>query len=178
MEFVKRYRLLWIFGGFSLFAALLRPELAPRLWANTASNFLEMLAVIPPIFILLGLLDVWVPKDTVMKWMGDTSGVIGVVLSIVLGASSAGPLYGAFPFAAVMLKKGVRVRNVVVFLSAWATLKVPMFLFELSALGPRFAITRWLLNVPVILFIGWIVERSMTADQSEALRAQAAALAG
>ncbi len=178
MEFLKRYRLLWIFAGFSVVAAVLRPDIAPRLWQNTASNFLEMLAVIPPIFVLLGLLDVWVPKDTVMKWMGDTSGIIGVALSIVLGASSAGPLYGAFPFAAVMLKKGVRLRNVVVFLSAWATLKVPMFLFELSALGPRFAVTRWLLNLPVILLIGWVVERSMTAEQSESLRDQATALAG
>ena len=178
MEFLKRYRLLWLFSAFSILAVIVRPEIGPRLWQNTAAKFLDMLGVIPPIFVLLGLLDVWVPKETVMRWMGDTSGVVGILLSIVLGASSAGPLYGAFPFAAVMLKKGVRIRNVVVFLSAWATLKIPMFLFELSALGPRFAVLRWLLNIPVILFIAYVVETSMAMEERDKLRAQASALAG
>lgn len=32
-----------------------------------------MLLVIPPIFILLGLLDVWVPREKMMKFMGPGS---------------------------------------------------------------------------------------------------------
>jgi uncharacterized membrane protein YraQ (UPF0718 family) len=42
-----------------------------------------MLLVIPPIFILLGLLDVWVPKEKV-KFMGEGSGLKGVLLAIFL----------------------------------------------------------------------------------------------
>ncbi|MBU4293997.1 MAG: hypothetical protein KJ770_08115, partial [Actinobacteria bacterium] len=33
-------------------------------------SFKEMLLVLPPIFILIGLLDVWVPKETMIKYMG------------------------------------------------------------------------------------------------------------
>nr|WP_292589113.1 MULTISPECIES: hypothetical protein [unclassified Mesotoga] len=32
----------------------------------TGSSFLEMLSVIPPIFILLGLLDVWIPRERII----------------------------------------------------------------------------------------------------------------
>ena len=33
-----------------------------------------MLLVIPPIFILLGLLDVWVPREKMIRYMGTGSG--------------------------------------------------------------------------------------------------------
>ncbi|MCX7025912.1 MAG: hypothetical protein NT061_00160 [Spirochaetes bacterium] len=36
-----------------------------------------MLLVIPPIFILLGLFDVWVPREKMMRFMGPSSGVSG-----------------------------------------------------------------------------------------------------
>lgn len=55
-------------------------------------SFKEMMMVLPPIFILLGLLDVWVSKDTMVKFMGEGSGLTGVLLSFFLGSSAASPL--------------------------------------------------------------------------------------
>lgn len=171
MKQVRRFRMVFLFSLLVLIIGVLRPELRASLTKNLTSNFGQMLAVIPPIFILLGLLDQWVPREVVMKYMGKGSGLRGIVLSIVLGASSAGPLYGAFPFAAVMLEKGVRLGNVILFLSAWATLKVPMFLFEVSALGWRFASLRWLLNVPVILFIAYLTEHLLSDSEKQQILA-------
>jgi hypothetical protein len=37
------------------------------------------------------------------------------------------------------MKKGVRLTNIMVFSGAWSTTKIPMILFERSALGMRFA---------------------------------------
>ena len=65
-----------------------------------------MLLVIPPIFILLGLLDVWVPREKMMRFMGPSSGMKGGVLAFLLGSFAAGPLYGAFPVAAVLDEEG------------------------------------------------------------------------
>ncbi|WP_129598245.1 permease [Anaerophilus nitritogenes] len=123
----------------------------------TGFSFKEMLGVIPPIFILLGLLDVWVPKETMMKYMGDKSGIKGIILSIVLGSAAAGPLYGAFPIAAVFMKKGVKFSNILIFIGAWSTTKIPMFLFEISSLGFKFAITRLIVDVPGIILIAYIL---------------------
>lgn len=165
----KRYKVVLMFTLLSVLFAAFRPEQAGLLVSNTSANFLQMFAVIPPIFLLLGLLDQWVPRELVMKYMGRGAGLKGIVLSVLLGASSAGPLYGAFPFAAIMLTKGVRLANVVIFLSAWATLKIPMFLFEFSALGPRFAVFRWLINLPLIILIGYLVEFLLTDQEQNTL---------
>ena len=47
-------------------------------------SFKEMLLVLPPIFILIGLLDVWVPKETMIKYMGEGSGFKGILLAFFL----------------------------------------------------------------------------------------------
>lgn len=122
-------------------------------------SFKEMLLVIPPVFILLGFLDVWVPRETMVRFMGEGSGFLGAALAVVLGSAAAGPLYAAFPVAAVFLKKGASFRNVIILIGAWSTTKIPMFLFELSALGPRFAVTRLLVDIPGIMLIAWALEK-------------------
>jgi hypothetical protein len=58
-----------------------------------------------------------------------------VVLAILIGSAAAGPLYGAFPVAAVFMKKGVKFSNILIFIGAWSTTKIPMILFEVSSLG-------------------------------------------
>jgi len=62
-----------------------------RSW--NAFSLKEMLLVIPPIFILLGILDTWVPKEVMMKYMGEKSGWKGIVLAFLIGSAAAGPLY-------------------------------------------------------------------------------------
>jgi hypothetical protein len=83
-----------------------------------------MLSVLPPIFILLGLLDVWVDRATMMKFTGKGSGLKGVLIAFLLGSAAAGPLYAAFPVAGVMLKKGSSLFNVFIFIGAWSTTKI------------------------------------------------------
>ena len=130
----------------------------------TIAQLKEMLLVIPPIFILLGLLDIWVPKETMVTYMGEESGIKGIVLSILIGSAAAGPLYGAFPVAAVFMKKGVKFRNVLIFIGAWSTTKIPMFLFEISSLGPHFALTRLCIDIPGIIIIAHVLSFLMPKE--------------
>jgi uncharacterized membrane protein YraQ (UPF0718 family) len=117
----------------------------------------EMLLVIPPVFILLGLLDVWVPRQILVRLMGEGSGIQGTVLAILLGSAAAGPLYGAFPAAAVFMNKGVSFRNILIFIGAWSTTKIPMLLFEISSLGARFALTRLTADIVGIIIIAALI---------------------
>ena len=84
---------------------------------------MEMLSVIPPIFILLGLLDVWVQRETMIKLMGEKSGILGILIAFFLGSGAAGPLYAAFPIAGVLLKKGSKFSNVLIFICSLSTTK-------------------------------------------------------
>lgn len=135
----------------------------------TGNSVKEMLLVIPPIFILLGLLDVWVPKEIMIKYMGEGSGLKGVLLAIFIGSAAAGPLYGAFPVAAVFMKKDVKFMNILIFIGAWSTTKIPLFLFEIAALGNKFAISRLLIDIPGIIIIAFILSKMVSKREVEKL---------
>src|SRR5690554_8191044 len=139
--------------------------LGSRAVGTTMMTLKEMLFIIPPIFVLLGLLDTWVPKDTMVRYMGEDSGLKGVILAFFIGSAAAGPLYGAFPVAAVFMNKGVKFSNILIFIGAWSTTKIPMFLFEMASLGEKFAITRLLLNIPGIILIGYVLGKIIKKDE-------------
>jgi uncharacterized membrane protein YraQ (UPF0718 family) len=120
-------------------------------------SFKEMLLVLPPIFILIGLLDVWVPSATMIKYMGEGSGFKGILLAFFFGTVAAGPLYGAFPVAAVFMKKRVKFSNIIILMGAWSTTKIPMILFEISSLGFKFALSRLAINILVIIIIAYVM---------------------
>lgn len=158
---LKRYRfflvMLLILAGVAVFDTALGLKATQMSW----DNLLDLMAVVPPIFILLGLLDVWVPREVMIRLTGEKSGFIGVALSFLLGSFAAGPLYAAFPVAGIMLKKGSKLSNIMVFIGAWSTTKIPLLLFEATAMGWTFMLGRLILNLPVILIIGFLVEKSM-----------------
>jgi uncharacterized membrane protein YraQ (UPF0718 family) len=100
-----------------------------------------------------------------MKYMGEGSGLKGIVLAVILGSAAAGPLYGAFPVAAVFMKKGVKFSNILIFIGAWSTTKIPMFLFEVASLGAKFAFTRLAIDIPGIIIIAYILLKLIPKDE-------------
>ncbi|MFH5881110.1 permease [Liberiplasma polymorphum] len=106
---------------------------------NAYNQIISMLIIVPPIFILIGLFDVWVPKETVIKLMGEKSGARGMFLAFFLGAFSAGPTIAAFPLAMIMLKKGASYSNVIFFLMVWSSLKLPIVFYQITTLGLKFS---------------------------------------
>jgi uncharacterized membrane protein YraQ (UPF0718 family) len=164
-KFAKRYAFfiaLVVLNGLIL---VFYPQVGHKSIEITWSNTIEMLSVIPPIFILLGLLDVWVQRETMIKLMGEKSGFIGIAIAFLLGSAAAGPLYAAFPIAGVLLKKGSKLSNVLIFIGAWSTTKIPMLLFEASSMGWKFMLTRFLIDIPGIAVIAYVTERVLTKKE-------------
>lgn len=171
MSGLKRYRL-FLITAFVLVILLVADRTTGLEALNvTGYSLREMAGILPPIFILLGLLDVWVPKEVIIRYMGEKSGIVGVTLAFIIGSAAAGPLYAAFPVASVLMKKGVKFSNVMIFIGAWSTTKVPMFLFELSSLGPAFALTRLLVDIPGIILIAHLLSRLISPEEQERIYA-------
>ena len=120
--------------------------------------FKEMILFLPLMFILIGLFDVWVPRERIEKHIGQESGLKGTGLVILLATLQAGPLYGAFPFAYILWKKGCSIRNVFIYLGAFATIKIPMITFEIGFLGLKFSLLRTLITLPLFILIGFLME--------------------
>lgn len=176
MALIKRYSFFIITLLALIILFFINSQIGLKAIGIIGYSFKEMALVIPPIFVLLGLLDVWVPRKTMMKYMGEKSGVKGVLLAIILGSAAAGPLYGAFPIAAVFMKKGVKFSNVLIFIGAWSTTKVPMFLFELSSLGTKFALTRLLVDIPGIIIIAYILYKITPKEEIKRIYEKAESL--
>lgn len=162
---VKRYKIFLGLALINIIVLIVNPGLGLNSIQITGKNTLEMLKIIPPIFVLLGLLDVWIQRETMVKYMGEGSGFVGILISFFLGSAAAGPLYAAFPVAGVLLSKGAKLSNVLIMLGAWSTTKIPLLLFEASSMGLKFTIIRFLLNIFGIGIIAFITEKNLTHDE-------------
>ncbi|NJE55041.1 permease [Thermococcus sp. 21S9] len=138
---------------------LMFPEKRTPVFSASKDYLVEMLLVMPAVMVLMGLFSVFVPDELIVKYLGKSSGLKGMLIAILIGAFPTGPLYVAFPIAASLLKKGARVASVVVFLSAWACIKIPQELVELQFLGLRFMVTRLALTIVFVIAMGLLMEK-------------------
>lgn len=150
---------LFLFGivGIYLGLFIINTEKAILSVGNTGYYLKEMLIIMPVVFLLTALIEAWVPKHLIMNALGENSGLKGSFISIALGSISAGPIYAAFPVCKTLLNKGASISNIVVILSAWAVIKIPMLANEAKFLSPKFMITRWIFTTISIIIMGYIV---------------------
>ena len=161
----------WILLGIILIIAIILLSIFPdrkepvinTLW----DYFVEMMLILPAVMVILGLFAVWVSKEIVIKHLGKASGIKGIFLAIILGALPTGPLYIAFPMASILLKKGARVSNIVIFLSSWACIKMPQEMVELQFLGLRFMLLRLLLTIIFIIIMAIFIEKVIEWSENE-----------
>jgi hypothetical protein len=87
----KRYLVAAIAAAAFVVLVLAFPAVGPKAGRSLVDQVKTMLLVLPPIFLLLGSLDAWVPRKTLMKYMGPKSGLTGPLIAFVLGSVAAGP---------------------------------------------------------------------------------------
>lgn len=161
---LKNYMWVILFVLFSVGSYLIGFKPGLVIYSNFNEFFIEMISFIPFLFIIIGLFDVWVPKEMLEKHIGKESGVKGIFLVILLAMLQAGPLYGAFPVAYVLFKKGASLRNIFIYLGAFSSMKLPMLGIEIGYLGIKFTILRTLISLPLFICIGFIMEKIVGSD--------------
>jgi uncharacterized membrane protein YraQ (UPF0718 family) len=152
------YGLAVLFGLLVILSRFAGLSAGQEISTNFWMFFKEMISFLPLMFVLIGLFDVWFPRETVEKHIGQDSGIKGTFWVIMLAMLQAGPLYGAFPVAYLLWKKGASIRNIFIYLGAFATLKIPMLTFEIGFLGWKFSLLRTLFTLPVFIVIGYLME--------------------
>ena len=176
IKILKRYQIAIMILLINLVLLIFKPEFGINSLTGTAENLKEMLEIMPPIFILLGLLDVWVERETMIKLMGEDSKMLGIIIAFLLGSVAAGPLYVSFPFAGTLLKKGSNLFNVLIFIGAWSATKIPISLFEASVMGWRFMVIRYVIDIPAIIIIAYIIDKIISQNEKKNIYDKAKAL--
>lgn len=118
---------------------------------NFATFAIEMIKLLPFVFILIGLFDVWVKKEFVEKHLGKNSNPLSYLWAILLAGPIAGGLIAAFPVAYSLYQKGAKMSVIFTFISAAAVCRIPMTLFEASFLGIKFTLIRLLVSIPLVV---------------------------
>lgn len=156
---VRDYAILAAALAIMLVTLLVYPDRVDGVTTASWNFFTEMMMILPAVMVIMGLFAVWVPREIIGKYLGKASGLKGILIAILLGTLPTGPLYIAFPVAAGLLKKGARISNIIVFLSAWACIKLPQEIVELQFLGPKFMALRLVLTIVFIATMAIFIER-------------------
>ena len=164
---IGKYSWTVLFLLFVLISLIFHFRPGAAIYGNFKMFFGEMISFIPLMFILIGLFDVWFPKEKVEKHIGKESGVKGSFWVIILAMLQAGPLYGAFPVAYLLYKKGCSIRNIFIYLGAFSTLKIPMLTFEIGFLGLKFSLLRTGLSLPIFILIGILMDQYLKGKSFE-----------
>jgi uncharacterized membrane protein YraQ (UPF0718 family) len=155
---IRTYIWLLVFAVFIAASFIFQFQPGKTITTNFTNSLIEMITFIPFLFVIVGLFDVWVPKEKIQKHIGKGSGIKGILLVTLLAMLQAGPLYGAFPVAYILYKKGASVRNIFIYLGAFASLKIPMLGIEIGYLGIQFTLVRTLVSLPLFIGIGYLME--------------------
>jgi uncharacterized membrane protein YraQ (UPF0718 family) len=158
--FIKFKDFVWLvaFAVFAILSFLFGFNPGESIFGNFTDSLVEMIVFVPFLFIIVGLLDVCVPKEQIQKHIGKESGIKGIVLVVLLAMLQAGPLYGAFPVAYLLFKKGAGIRNIFIYLGAFSSMKIPMLGIEIGYLGIEFSLVRTLVSLPLFIGIGYFME--------------------
>lgn len=153
----------WILSGFFILFLLwsLANDFEPGIRAgeNALSFVKEMAGILPAAFVLVGLFEVWVKKETVEKHLGEDSGIKGYLWAVVLAGTIVGGLYIALPLCYVLQRKGASLGVIFMFLNAAAVCRIPMTLFEMSFLGLKFTLVRYAVSLPFLALTACLLDR-------------------
>ena len=129
---------------------------------NFTTFSVDMLKILPCAFILIGLFEVWVKRETVEKHLGEKSGIRGYIWAVLLAGTTAGGLYVAFPVAYSLYSKGAKLSVIFTYIGASAICRVPMAIFEASFLGITFTAIRLLVSLPLVIVTAILLGNYLT----------------
>ncbi len=151
---IINYILLLLFFIFIGISFLINFDKGEKTGSAFLSVLFEILKILPCAFILIGLFEVWIKKETVIHHLGENSGIKGYIWVLLLAGFSVGGLFVAFPLAETLSKKGASLKIIFTYLGFVDIFRIPMTIFEISFLGLPFTAVRLLITVPLFLLAG------------------------
>lgn len=103
-----------------------------------ATMTLQILPLLLCAFLVAGLVQAMLPKELVSQWVGDESGLRGLLIGSAAGALTPGGPYVSLPIVAGLLKSGAGTGTMVAFLTSWGLWSVARLPMEVGILGWRF----------------------------------------
>jgi uncharacterized membrane protein YraQ (UPF0718 family) len=104
---------------------------------------IEILPLLLFAFIVAGMIQALIPQDAISRWVGQESGIRGILIGTVAGGLTPGGPYVSLPVAAGLLRSGASLGTMVAFLTAWSLVAVARLPMEVGILGWKFTFIRF-----------------------------------
>jgi len=150
---LKNYGVFLLFLTFSGVSFLLEYDFGIRIFDNFMIFARDMVLIIPPAFVLIGLFDVWARREKVEKHFGNTNNPLRFVWAVLLASTTVGGTFVAFPLANALYHKGAKYSSILSYVTAASLFMIPMTIMEAGMLGIKFTLIRLLASLPFI-FLG------------------------
>lgn len=142
---------------FLLVVYLKAPEAAAEGLKSSFALFIEIMPRMIAAFMMAGLIQVIVPQQVIVRWMGVESGSKGIFIGMVLGTFTPGGPMMQFPIIASLYASGVGIGPLVSYLSAWSLYGFQrVIMWEVPFLGLKVVAVRLLASILLPLVAGWI----------------------
>ncbi len=122
-----------------------------------AMSFIKILPMVFLIIIVIGLLLGFIPPEQISRFIGEQSGIAGVLLVGAVGALLHIPALLSFPLAASILERGASVAAVAAFITTLTMIGMITLPLEISILGKKMALLRNGLSFVVAIIIALIM---------------------
>jgi uncharacterized membrane protein YraQ (UPF0718 family) len=142
---------------FSVYSPSTREKTATSIVLGTTSLIRISLLLLSGVF-LGSLVGTFLPRDIIARFLGQESGINGILLGALFGAGMPGGPYVLFPIVAALYASGATIPPMIAMIFAWqniALTRIPSELAFLSGVeGQRIIWLRVLLGLPVPIVMG------------------------
>ena len=131
-----------------------------KTWEGFKKGAVMFLRLLPTLVLMLALVSIvlfLIPQETLVKYMGEGSGVAGWITAAFLGSVALIPGFIAYPLCGILVTSGVAYSVIAVFIT---TLMMTGFLtlpVEAKFFGWKISIIRNLISLAAALLIGLIM---------------------
>lgn len=105
---------------------------------------IEILPLLIFAFVLAGMVQVLLPQAHINRWIGDESGLRGILIGTIAGGITPGGPYVSLPLAAGLLKTGAGLGTMIAYITAWSLWAVARMPMEVGIMGWKFTFVRFI----------------------------------
>jgi uncharacterized membrane protein YraQ (UPF0718 family) len=117
--------------------------------------FLTILPKVAAGCLIGALVRLLVPREVIVRWVGQGSGLKGLAIATAVGAIFPGGPFTIFPLAGAFMLSGADRGSAVAFVTGWLLLGVNRaIIWELPFFGTDFVALRFLISLPLPLLAG------------------------
>jgi|Deesub1362A_J573_1020465.scaffolds.fasta_scaffold00768_12 uncharacterized membrane protein YraQ (UPF0718 family) len=142
-------------GALTIIAYMKGPHLPMEGLKAGGKLFWDILPALILAFIAAGMISKVLPRELMTRWLGEESGLRGLIIGTLAGSLTPGGPFVQFPIVAALLKAGAGVAPLMAYISAWSLLGINRFLiYEVPLLGWRLALCRMAASMIFPILIG------------------------